>query len=431
MAEDVAGGAAATAARLVAVLLLAGSISSASAEWRWSGKAGLNYDFISHDYYLRAIDTLGITPDSLAEIKGYSDRIEETGINLRLELQNQGAVTIALANNSLLSNEKLRNVTTVRVQWGALRFVSDAELKSYGQSDDFSLYQSRLQNSSRLGLQLLDNSRWEVEISQEFEYTGFDERSAAVYGYRQHESRLRLTRHLAEFSDLRLNLRYDRRDAYDSSSLDFSRWMADAAYDDIGAGRSIMASLYAERKNSVQPGHRDDYYYVNPYLDLVIAFTDNLELAPRVEGQIFSYDAQSLATYSHYRLLTRVKLDYHYSLLSTFSFGLGGERLRAFDARYGEQDYRSSQLLLGYETLASTWFTLNLDSQWGYRNFTAAASEFYTDHWFVRLDLLGDIKLSRRLRFALIGGTDFEYHDAKEDDVVVYMLSGNLNYLIK
>lgn len=431
MTKMVEGGATTGIVRLITVLLLTGSISSATAGWRWSGKAGLNYDFISHDYYLHSIDTLGITPDSLAEIKGYSDRIEEKGVNLRLGLQNQGALTFEFANNSLVSNEKLRNVTTVRVQWGALRFVSDADFKSYGQSDDFSLYQSRLQNSSRLGLRLLDNGRWEAEVSQEFEYTGFDDRSSAVYGYRQHESRLRLTRHLATFSDLRLNLRYDRRDAYDSSSLDFSRWIADVAYDDIGAGRSIMASLYAERKNSAQPGQRDDYYYFNPYLDLAIALAGNLDLAPRVEGQIYGYDTQSLATFSHYRLLTRLKLDYHYSLLSTFSLGLGGERLRAFDTKYGEQDYRSSQLLLGYETLASAWFTLNLDSQLGYRNFTTDASEFYTDHWFVRLDLLGDVKLSHRLRFSLIGGTDFEYHDAKEDDVFVYMLSGNLNYLIK
>ncbi len=406
------------------------ALSPAFAEWRWSGKAGLNYDFISHDYYLRTIDTLGITPDSLAELKSYSDRIDEKGVSLRLELQNKGPLGVSLVNSASLSDEKLRNLVTLQLSWGAVRFRTEAEIKSYEPADDFSLYDSRVQNSSRLGLLLLDRAGWEVEVSQEFEYTGYENRTASVYGYRQHETRLQLRRHLGDFSDLGLNLRFDHRDAYDSSSLGFSRFVADLAFDAIGARQSIMASLYGERKSSNRPDRRDDYLYLAPFFDFNLAVGEQLDFAPRLDAQIFSYDAQSLATFSHYRLTTRLELDYRYSPLSTFAIGLGGERLKAFDTEYAAQDYRESMLLLGYESLASEFFTINLSSELGYANFEQGTDEFYTDHWLVRFDLLGDINLSKRLRFSLIGSSDFEYHEEKEDDVFVYLLSGNLTYEI-
>jgi hypothetical protein len=320
---------------------------------------------------------------------------------------------------------------SLRLNWGALRFNTEAEIKSYEPADDFSLYDSRVQNSSRLGLLLLDRAGWEIEVSQEFEYTGYENRTASVYGYRQHESRLQLRRHLGDFSDLGLNVRFDHRDAYDSASLGFSRFVADLAFDAIGARQSVMASLYGERKNSDRPDRADDYFYWAPYVDFNLAVGEQLDFAPKLDAQIFSYDSQSLATYSHIRVKTRLELDYHYTPLSTFTIGLGGERLQAFDEDFAAQDYRESMILIGYESLASEHFTLDISSELGYTNFADGTAEFYTDHWLVRFDLLGDINLSKRLRFSLIGSSDFEYHEEKEDDVFVYLLSGNLTYELR
>lgn len=396
--------------------------------WEWAGKAGLNYDFISQDYYLRDIDTLGISNDSLAELRGYSDRLDEKGVNLRLELQRKGPAKVLLSNNTFLSDEKIRNQVRFRIEWGAWKFTSDAEFKSYAGSDDFNIYDSRLQNSSRLGFAFFKNEDWEAEVSQEFEYTGYNDRSESVYGYRQHESRLRLTRNIADFSALELALRYDQRNSYDSSLLDFSKGIAEIGLDYIGASQSIQSRIYLERKKYSWEGSDDNYYYIGPYLDASFSIAEQLELSPQLEAQYYDFDVQSLATFSHWRMLTQLELDYRYNLLSSFSIGIARERFQSADSTYNEQDYQATKLLAGYENLSSRSFSLSLESQLGWRNYSNNESDFYTDHWFVNLDLLADVNLTDGIRFSIIGGSSFEYHDDKEDDVFLYLLSGNLSY---
>lgn len=420
-------------ARRLFPLLIAFTISTPllAGNWFWTGKAGLNYDFISQDYYLRDIDTLGISEDSLAELRSHSDRIDEKGTDLRVALQHKGSAKVILANNMFLSDEKIRNQVSLRIEWGALRFTSDAEFKSYDNSDDFAIYASRFQNSSRLGFEFLASDDWRAEISQEFEYTGYGNRSASVYGYRQHESRLRVRRQLGDFSGLELALRFDQRDSYDSSLLDFSKGIAEIGLDYIGASKSIQSRIYFERKSYSREDSKGDYYFVGPFLDAAFSLSEQLELSPQLDLQYYRFDGQSLASFSHWRGLSQVELNYHYDLLSTFSLGLARERFQATDTVYNEQDYQATKLLAGYENLTSRRFTFTLDSQFGWRNYLNDGSDFYTDHWFVNLDLLTDLNLTDRIRFSVIGGTSFEYHDDKVDDVFLYLLSGNLSYRFK
>ncbi|MBK7091144.1 MAG: hypothetical protein IPH59_05410 [bacterium] len=407
------------------------SVPVYAGSWEWKGKAGLNYDFISQDYYLRDIDTLGISDDSLAELRSYSDRLDERGVNLRLELQRKGPAKVVFTNNTFLSDEKLRNQINFRIEWGAWKLTSDAEFKSYAGSDDFNIYDSRFQNSSRLGFAFFKNEDWEAEISQEFEYTGYDNRSESVYGYRQHESRVRITRNIADFSALEFALRYDRRDSYDSSLLDFSKGIAEIGLDYIGASRSIQSRIYLERKSYSWDSSDDNYYFFGPYFDASFSVAEQLELSPQLEVQYYDFDVQGLATFSHWRVMTQMELDYRYNLLSTFSIGIARERFQAADSIYNEQDYQATKLLAGYENLSSRKYSFSLDSQLGWRNYLNNDSEFYTDHWFVNLDLLADLNLSDRIRFSVVGGSSFEYHDDKEDDVFLYLLSGNLTYQFK
>ncbi|MGB5137888.1 MAG: hypothetical protein WBP29_05100, partial [Candidatus Zixiibacteriota bacterium] len=400
-------------------------------DWKWTGKAGFNYDFISQDYYLRAIDTLGISDDSLAELKSYTDRIDEKGVNLRLELQHKGPAKLTISNNVFVTDEKVRNLLNLGLQWGGLKFNSETEFKSYGNSDDFTIYDNRMQNNSRLGYDIVHSQGWNVELSQEFEYAGYENRTSSVYGYRQHESRLRITRHLADFSSLDFALRYDQRDSYDSTQLDFGRVIGEIGLDYVGSSHMIQSNVYFERKNYTWALSDDDYYYVAPYIDGRFALAEKLELAPRLDAQYYNFDIQNFATFTHWRLTSQVELKYRYDLLSTFSVGMARERFQSVDSAFGEQDFQTTKMLFGYENLTSRRFSIGVDSQLGWRNYLSGNSEFYTDHWFVTFDLLGDISITDRVRFSVIGGTNFEYHDDKEDDVFVYLLSGNLVYQFK
>lgn len=405
--------------------------TTATAAWDWSARGGINYDYISQDYYLQLADTLGLSPDSLEELRRYSDRIDEKGINFRLELRRAGTVDVTVGTNNYVTDEKLRSLLTLKVRWNALQLFSESELKSYGSSGTFSLYDRRLQSSSRLSLYLLENDDWKVELSEEFEYSGYENGSPFVYGYRQYESRLRFQRHLGDFSDLRWILRYDRRDAYDSSQLGFHRFVGEASYDYIGAGSAVRASVYGERRDYEDSDIRYNYYYLTPYLDFDFSLSEKLHLAPRLEAHYYSYDKQRLATFSHLRTLVEVRLKYHYGLLSTFSIGSGGEMFAAATQDYRDQDYSSFKGLVGFETFASRRFSLSVESQLGRRGYRAETAAFYTDHWYLRFDLLGDVKITDRIRLSLVGGSDFEYHESRADDVLVYLLSGSVTYQIK
>lgn len=399
-------------------------------EWDWSADAGFNYDFISHDYYFLTIDTLGLSSDSLQELRLFSDRIDEKGVNLRLALERKGAARFTLANRIFVTDEKIRDLFNVRFEWGRLRLDTETDLKSYTLDDEFMLYDDRLQNRSRLTFGMINRNRWRIELSEEFEYSGYNNRSSSIFGYRQYETRLRLLRDLADFSRIDLTLRFDRRDAYDSSALDFNRFIVESGIDQIGSRISYQANLFVERKSYSRANAEDDYFYFSPCLDFDWTFSEQWALVPHLETHYYSYDTEDLATFSHFRTDLEALLEYRYTFLSQFNFGVGHESFLATSDAFKDQDFHSMQALAGFESLASSSFTISLDSEFGHRNYTATNSSFYSDHWFLRLDLYADWRITNSLRFSVIGGTDFEYHDQKEDDAFLYLISANMNYEI-
>lgn len=412
----------------IATLLLAGTAQAA--DWGWSARAGLDYDYISHNYYLLTVDTLGLTADSLTELKSASDLIDERGGFLRLDVEKKGDTRFSLSSRLFLTNEKLRTLFDLGLDWGVLRLRSNTEFKSYSDREDFSLYQSQVRSSSRLGLELPAGDASRIELSQELEYIGYDENEPSVIGYYQSESRLRLRHRLSDLSDLSISVRFDLRDAYDSTQLDFNRLLTDFEYARISGSGYLQASLYMERRNYAYAGE-NDYLYLSPGFFFDRSITETLSLAPTLEMHYYDYDLQDLATFSHLRWLAEARIKYHYRLLSTFSVGLGAEGFSASDDLYSDQDYRSLKLLAGFETFSATWLTLTLDGEFGHRDYSAGAAEYYSDYDFVRFDLLADVQLTNRLRLSLLGGTDFEYHNEKEDDIFVHLLSATLSYQIK
>ncbi|MFH2054318.1 MAG: hypothetical protein ABIJ61_00030 [bacterium] len=400
-------------------------------EWKLKAKTGLSYDFISHDYYLRTIDTLGITPDSLLELKSYTDQIDERGGWLRLELERPGPLKLAVASRFYLTNEKFRSVVDLEANWQSLRLLSSTELKSYGNSDDFTLYQRQFRSSSRLGLALLNNSRRYVEVSQEMEYTGYGEADPDISGYHQSESRLRFRQQLGSFSDLELSLRLDLRDYQDTSEADFNRWAGDLSWPHIASQGYYSSALYVERRNYDAVDSGDDYTYLSPEVTIDRTLAGLINLAPEVRLHYYSYDQEDFATFSNLRFEGKVLFKYQYRLLSAVEFGLGTEQFAAGDSLYADQDYSSWQLLAGFETFSRKWLTLTADAQYGYRNYHVESDGYYTDYNFLRLDLLADIAFSEAIRLSLIAGTDWEYHADKEDNVFLSLLSATLTFRIR
>lgn len=429
-------------AKLVTLLLKRGSLfllalpflfaNHANADsWDWKADAGLNYDYISHDYYLLTIDTLSISSDSLQELHLYSDRIDERGINLRLKLERTGNTKVSVTNRVFLTNQKIRDLLNVGFEWGLLRLDTETDLKSYSPEEQFSLYDDRLENRSRLSLAVFDRNRWRAEISEEFEYSGYRNPSSSVFGYRQYETRLRLLRDLGDFSQANFTIRYDRRDAYDSTLLSYNRLIVESGIDRIGSRVSVQGNLFAERKNYNRGNTEDDYFYIYPYLDLDLSLSDQWAFVPQLEAHYYNYDTQDLATFSHVRTESKALLEYRYTLLSNFKFGVGEESFLATSREYADEDFHSIQAIAGFESLASTAFTISLDSEFGHRNYTSGNDTFYSDNWFLKLDLFSDWRVAQSLRFSIIGSTDFEYHDQKEDDAFLYLLSANMTYQIR
>lgn len=398
--------------------------------WEFEAKTGLNYDFISHDYYLRTLDTLGLTPDSLLELKSYSDKIDEGGGWLRLELEHQGPVKLAVATRIYLTNEKFRSVLDFDARWQSLRLLSSTDLKSYSSDEDFSLYDRQVRNSSRLGLALLNSEQHYVEVSQEIEYIGYRDADPDISGYYQSESRLRFRQQLGSFSDLDMSLRFDLRDYQESSELDFNRWVGDISWTRIASRGYYHGALYLERRDYDAVDSGDDYTCVSPEFTFDRNLTGQLALAPELRLHYYHYDHEDYATFSNLRFEGKLLMKYQYRLLSAFEFGLGSERFAASDNLYDDQDYNSWQLLAGYETFSHSWLTLTLDAQYGHRDYLSDSDGYYTDYNFLRFDLLADIAFSKRISLSLIGGTDLEYHSDQEDNVFLHLFSANLTYKI-
>jgi hypothetical protein len=409
-------------------LLLSGI---AMADWELSGKAGLTYDYISNNYYLRTVDTLGLTPDSLLELRSISDRIDESGGFIRLDLDKPGPLQLQLSNRLYFTDEKIRAVFNVDGGWRGLSLSSFTDFKSYSSSEDFSIYQRRFRNSSRLSFDLLKDSSRSLQLSQEFEYVGYDDDSDLISSYQQSETRLRLRQQTGKFSDFSLAGRIDLRDYRDTSKFDFTRLSGDLGFTHVGSRSYLDTRLYLERTDYDAPDSEDDYLYLAPTLRWDRAISGPVNLAPNVELHYYRYDRESYVTFSHLLLESDLLLEYDYQLLSTISFGLGIDIFSAAEDDYSDQDYSSWQLLAGYETYSSGWLTLSCDGEFGRRNYVPSEEEFYTDYQFVRLDLLADFVLTRSLRLSLLGGIDFEYHAEKEDDIVLHLLSATLTYQLK
>jgi hypothetical protein len=221
------------------------------------------------------------------------------------------------------------------------------------------------------------------------------------------------------------------RENYDSAQLDFTRLVVDLDFNRFGSSGCLSPGLCLERRNYSLPDSEDDYLYLSPVFVMDQSLSELLSLAPELELHYYSYDAENFVTFSNVRLEGNLKLKYHYQLLSSLSVGVGGEMFRATDDEFSDQDYSSIQLMMGFETFSTEHLTLTVDAFLGSRDYLSTDEAFYTDYDFVRLDLLADLKITKSLRLSLLGGTDFEYHAEKEDDVFVYLLSGTLTYRIQ
>ncbi len=360
-----------------------------------------------------------------------TDKIDERGGFVRLDLKNKSPLSLRVSNRLYLTNSKLRALIDLNAGWGALQLSTSTEFKSYNDTADFSLYKSQFRNSSRLAAELLSGENNSLELSQEMEYMGYHQPDPTITGYYQSESRIKYSQRLGQFADLGLALRLDLRNSYDSSELNFTRMVGDFNFDKVGSNGYLSSDLYIERRDYAAPGAKDDYFYISPTFTLDQSISNQLSIAPKAEFHLYNYSEENFVTFSNRRFVVEVKLKYHYQLLSTFSIGIGGERFRAIDSEYASQDYRSLNMIAGYETYASAWLTLSIDSHLGRRKYLSTDNEFYTDYTFVQFDLLADLLLWRGLRLSIIGGTDYEYHSSQESDSFVHMLSTTLTYEIK
>jgi hypothetical protein len=205
----------------------------------------------------------------------------------------------------------------------------------------------------------------------------------------------------------------------------------DAGFSRIGAGGYFFSGIYVERRDHSLPNSEGDYLYLAPSAVLDQLLSESIGLAPRLELHYYDYDAEDFAAFSSVRLAAEARIKYHYQLLSSFSVGLGTDLFAATAGGFSDQDYRSFRILLGFETFSSDWLSLSLEGQVGRRDYLSDQSLFYTDHDFTRLDLLADLRVTSSLRLSLIAGADFEYHELKEDDVFVHLLSGTLSYRVE
>ncbi len=95
---------------------------------------------------------------------------------------------------------------------------------------------------------------------------------------------------------------------------------------------------------------------------------------------------------------------------------------------YRDYNYRQPSWIASLDLMRAVSFWTSVEDKFGKRDYRSDDNPFYTDYLFNQLTLFLTADLNPRMDFNLMLSVDSEWHDSRQDDLTVFLISSELTY---
>ncbi len=391
--------------------------------------SGLYYDNISQGYYLSATDTLTLDEDSLLALKRTSDEINDLRLKTSADwtVWQSDAGQIELGSVMFLSDDDLRSSIDARFRRGALELIGGLEgrgiwdIESSGSGYATWRLSSKLRPSLGSGFFLLAKDSYES-----VNFSGTDDFN---YDYRYNRFYLGVEKEFGWADLLSLQYRNDRKQAPDSSRLDYTNHRAIIEFD-WSPSTTISTRIESDliRRLSNKETGIDDGWEELLDATLGLRFAQRWELEVRHELEYATYDTQDVVNNNHMSSVVECEMLHSPTEEIEVSGTLSTQQYRTKLVEFVDQDYEQYSIRYGLDISSGEWLWFDISHTVGHRNYIASVGGFYTDYTMNRLDIFGDLKLYHGLSLNSMISIDWENHEKQENDNRLSLISIGLDY---
>ncbi len=413
--------------RLALILFCTGLIAGelqAENPGNFTFRAGVGYDFISQEYYL---DSARYDPDSTINIallkRDYLD--DKKGLlYLKYHPDNGGR------QNLEIGWEQTPDIYRA-LGWGHFT-VSGS--RSRLESDFHFERKNRIDGASEAGEEFLVadgrlawRQNWSDKVESKTRIFGetvsFDSTGGLLYDYTRFGGDLTVNISNRRFDTWSVTGGIEKRIVRDSAVLDYFIWRGSGNY--LGSLGSVFLSAQVglEWKKYNWDDDRDNYLFYSGDFYARIPLGTTLFLRPSGIFEYFNFEIEDYFSNDYYRLRPALVLEKELGSLTLSA----GPKAEFFSVRtdYDDDDFFEAGLSAGADYYGAERLFLIFENQLGKRHYTNRP-EFYSDFWYDRLSLIGNLKIWRALSFELLFSGEWEWHEIAADDARLYLISSRL-----
>lgn len=404
--------------------LLAGNLSSSSLEL----KTSVGYDFVSQEYFLDSVTTDTtltvwlLESNYLDDFKGRISLSYFPHEDRRLEFQS------SYEQSSELYRMKFYTDWRPKIGKSGLDFKTEIERRGR-QKGQTVFGDSYVFGYSRAAFITPVSEKTKLRFQVLGEFVNFDSSGEFSYDYYRVGPRIGINHVFGGFSFLDANIFLNTRQVPDSSLLDYLSFGIDGSYLGIAIGGDIDLYTRFERKDYNRPDARDDHFRFDfdgrGKLNLGERYFTRFEF----QTEIVLYSPHDPVNFDFGRTgwaaLAGVEKA-GWSIAAGPAFELMIEQEGSLKSA---EDYFEIGGKVDLELLNAGRFFGTFESVLGYRNLSVE-EEFQTDFIFQRLNTIGNFTIFGGLNLNWLFSAEWEWHDLKQDNSEIFLLSTNLTYSI-
>ncbi len=341
---------------------------------------------------------------------------------------NSDGTKVALRNNFKFGTQTVDEILDGEIALGLknkTRFElrSSLRLKFFREGSNYSFGNDYIQSNTFFKLRRSFSNKHRLNLRSRFEILEYEERTEFDYDYRYIDAGLEYEVGSVLGSAVRIGGFIGYRETPDTL-LSYQRTLADL---DVrissGYGTYFQMNVTGDRRD-YRENVRSSYWSVLSYASL---------MAARLSGRTYYFNVESELTV--YDKPTDIFFDTHFIRGSVRgSFPVGETVSLYLEPRYArmlcrhlkEEQYWETSAILGMDIMRSGNLWISAAYEPGYRGYVLEENELYSDFYFNRITLMGNVGLAGGFSFNLLFSHDPERHSRRDDDFSLTLISVTL-----
>jgi hypothetical protein len=296
--------------------------------------------------------------------------------------------------------------------------------KKFRESSDYTMGNDYTQSNNSIKIKRNTGETSRVTLRGRFEFIDYQEKTDFDYDYYYYDggASFRTGSYTGNFFSIGAFMGY--RSAPDTTELNFRRNILNLDVQlSSGEDLTFSSNVFGDRRK-YKTDVRSSYWTWFSYSDLKIR-KGTRSLSFNLDTEFIQYDTTSDIFFDTYFARLGIKPKFEITSCISIYFEPRVAGLYCYDL--SEEEYLEFSLKGGLDILGMGNYWLTCSVEPGHRNYLEEDNSFYSDFYFVRASLMGNVSLPYSTELNAFVSHDPEYHSRRDDDFSITLVSLSLS----